>query len=450
MNIAYLCSDFGIPIHGNKGAAIHVRELSGALTGLGHRVEIITPRSGGNAPDGFDVPVHELRLPTHDKHLFGLLREDPAGGEPAAKEIRSMLYATGLRHAALPVLRTFRPDAIYERYALLGTAGSALAGELGIPHILEVNAPLSEEQTIHRGSTFAQTARAVEQTVLSSATQVIAVSDALRDWMIGIGVAPERITVASNGVDVERFAAGASGTADVRERHDLTGRPVIGFVGTLKGWHGTASLIRAFARIVRERDGANAPRLLIVGDGPERDRLESLAREEGVAHLAIFTGSVDHAEVPAHVAAMDIVTAPYDASSDHYFSPLKLFEYMASGRAIVAAGIGQIATCIDDGETGLLYRPGDVASLADRLTRVLDDPALGEAMGRAAQRVAHERHAWSANARTVVDLIETAVPHHGTSVVAGPRDKGEAIERMRSIVPAKDAARDADATKEHR
>jgi len=99
------------------------------------------------------------------------------------------------------------------------------------------------------------------------------------------------------------------------------------------------------------------------------------------------------------------VTAPYDATPDHYFSPLKLFEYMASGRPIVAAGIGQIATCISDGQTGLLYRPGDVPSLAERLTRLLDDMAMGDALGRAAQRVARERHGWSANARTVIDLI---------------------------------------------
>lgn len=436
MNIAYLCSDFGIPIHGNKGASIHVRELSQALTGLGHRVEIIAPRTGGDAPDGFDVPVHSLSLSPHDKHVFRLPREDPAGWEPAAKEIRSMLYASWLRHAALPVLRELQPDAIYERYALLGTAGTALARELGIPHILEVNAPLSEEQATHRGSMFAQTARAIEQTVLSSATRVVSVSESLKRWMVGIGVAPERITVASNGVDVERFAAGATGAADVRRRHDLVGQPVIGFVGTLKGWHGTAHLIRAFAMIVRERSGTVLPHLLIVGDGPERERLESLSREEGIARLVTFTGSVAHGEIPACIAAMDIVTAPYGDAPNHYFSPLKLFEYMANGRPIVAAGIGQIATCISDGETGLLYRPGDVESLKEQLRRLPDDPSLGEAMGLAAQRVARERHSWSANASTVVDLIETAVQQRASPVVTGPAPAKAADPVVAGLVPA--------------
>jgi len=416
MNIAYLCSDFGIPIHGNKGASIHVRELSHALTRLGHRVEIFAPRTGGDAPEGFEVAVHELRLNPADKHLFGLLRDDPAGGEPAAKEIRSMLYASWLSHAALPLLRELRPVAIYERYALLGTAGSVLAQSLHIPHILEVNAPLCEEQTMHRGSLFAQTARAIEHTVLSSATQVVAVSESLTRWMIGMGVAPERITVSSNGVDVERFGRGVTGAAEVRQRYGLMGSPVIGFVGSLKGWHGTANLIRAITLIARERDDTDLPHLVIVGDGPERSLLESLAREEGIAHLTTFTGSVNHDEIPAYIAAMDIVTAPYDELPAHYFSPLKLFEYMASGRPIVAAGIGQIVTCIRDRETGLLYRPGDVACLAEKLTQLLDDPAMAQAMGRAAQRVAREHHSWSNNARTVIDLVVQSNEREGAGL----------------------------------
>lgn len=449
MNIAYLCGDFGIPIHGNKGASIHVRELSHALNGLGHRVEIIAPRTGGrpagDAPDDFGVPVHSLGLSQHDKHLFGLLREDPAGGELVAKEIRSMLYATWLRHAALPLLREFGPDAIYERYALLATAGSALARDLGVPHILEVNAPLSAEQALHRGSVFSQTARAIEQTVLSSATHVIAVSDALKEWMVGIGVLPERITVVPNGVDVERFAGGGIAAKAVRQRHGLVGSPVIGFVGTLKAWHGTANLVRAVALIVRDRDRANPPRLLIVGDGPERGRLEALAREEGIGGLTTFTGSVDHGDVPAHVAAMDIVTAPYDEMPDdsspanHYFSPLKLFEYMASGRPIVAAGIGQIANCISDGETGLLYRPGDVSSLASQITRLLDNPDLGETLGRAAQGLARERYSWSGNARTVVGLIETAVQQRTGTVTqqgSGPVAAGPVPDAVANPVDA--------------
>lgn len=403
MKIAYLSTDFGIPVLGNKGASIHVRELSAALAAQGHRVEIITCRSGGEAPAGFNVPVHEFPVDKPERLLVGSLQDDPDASEAMAREVRSMLYAATLRHCALPLLWALEPDAIYERYSLLGTAGVELSRELGIPHILEVNAPLSEEHAKHRGIGFSQTIRAVERRVLGAADQVIAVSEPLKRWIVETGVDDERVTVVPNGVNIERFA---TAPGDMRSRLGLDGRLVIGFVGTLKGWHGTATLIRALAVLARQRGMDRSPHLLIVGDGPRRAHLEQLAVEEGVDDLVTFTGMVPHGEMPAYIAAMDIAVAPYDASPDFYFSPLKLFEYMAAGRPIIAAGIGQIEDCIRDGETGLLYPPGDVTVLAQRIARLVDDPECARALGIAAQREARQHRSWGENARIVTGLVE--------------------------------------------
>jgi glycosyltransferase involved in cell wall biosynthesis len=403
MNIAYLSSDFGIPVHGNKGASIHVRELSSALVAQGHRVEIVACRAGGETPIGFDVPVHEFALDTPDRRTIGSLQDDPEVSEPMSREVRAMLYAATLRYRVLPMLEAFRPDAIYERYSLLGTAGIEIAKMLGIPHILEVNAPLSEEAALHRGVAFTQTIRAVEQRILGSANRVIAVSGPLKDWIVETGVDADRVSVVPNGVNVERFAAG---TNDVRGRFGIDDRPVVGFVGTLKAWHGTATLIRAVARLARERGIEQAPYLLIVGDGPQRGELEAVATSEGIASLTIFTGSVPHDVMPDCIAAMDVAVAPYDESPDFYFSPLKLFEYMAAGRPVVAAGIGQIVDCLRDAETGLLYPPGDIAALARCIGQLIDDPEGAARMGESARAEAIAQRSWNRNARIVTDLIE--------------------------------------------
>lgn len=403
MRIAYLTSDFGIPVHGNKGAAIHVRELSLALQAQGHEVEIITPRKGGDAPEGFDIPVHEYKLEQQDALLVGALREDPEAGEAQAKDLKSMLYSATLRHRVQPLLERFRPEAIYERYSLLGTAGIDIARHLGIPHILEVNAPLSEEAAAHRSVGFAQTVRAVEQRVLSSAGQVISVSRPLKEWIVTAGADPERVTVVPNGVNIARFA---STTFDARERLGLGDRPVVGFVGTLKAWHGTTTLIEAVARLARERGIEQAPHLLIVGDGPEREHLERLAAGEGISSITTFTGMVAHDEMPGWIAAMDVAVAPYEDNPGFYFSPLKLYEYMAAGRAIVAASIGQIQDCIQDGVNGLLYPAGDVSALAARIAQVLDSPDLAVSLGRESRARAVVNHSWDRNATTVGALVE--------------------------------------------
>ena len=403
MNIAYISADFGIPVHGHKGASIHVRELSSALAALGHRVEILTCRAGGDAPSGFDVPVHEFPVCKPERLLVGSLQDDPHASEPMAREVRSMLYASTLRYEALPVLREMRAGAIYERYSLLGAAGIELARALRIPHILEVNAPLSEEHARHRSAALGQTIRAVEQQVLGASDQVIAVSEPLKQWVVDTGVDPNRVTVASNGVDVERFAMAGG---DVRQRLGIDDRPVVGFVGTLKAWHGTATLIRAMGILARKRGADRSLYLLIVGDGPERDRLEQLVADESLTSMIRFTGMIAHDQMPAYIAAMDIAVAPYDQTPDFYFSPLKLFEYMAAGKPIVAAGIGQIAECIQDGETGLLYPPGDDAALTRAIEQLLADRRQAMALGRSAQEAARMSHSWRHNARIVTDLIE--------------------------------------------
>lgn len=314
-----------------------------------------------------------------------------------------MLYASTLRYRLRELMDELRPDAIYERYSLLGTTGIDLAKDLAIPHILEVNSPLSGEQARHRGSALAQTIRAVERRVLGAADQIIAVSTPLKHWIVETGVEADRVTVIPNGVNVERFASAA---VDSRARLGLGDRPVIGFVGTLKGWHGTATLIRAVARVARERGFDRAPHLLIVGDGPQRGRLAQVAIEEGVDALTTFTGMIPHQEMAAHIAAMDIAVAPYDETPDFYFSPLKLFEYMAASRPVIAAGIGQIEDCVRHGETGLLYPPGDLDALARCIVDLLDDPVRAQALGRAAREEALAHRSWEHNAQIVTGLVE--------------------------------------------
>lgn len=402
MNIAYLTTDFGIPVCGNKGASIHVRELSSALSNLGHSVEILTSRSGGEVPDGFTVPVREYRLEPQERRKISALKNEPTVAEPMVKEIRSMMYAANLRYRVLPHLLRYRPDALYERYSLMGTAGCDIAKSLGIPHVLEVNAPLSEEHARFRGSAFPDTIRRTEQQILTSADEVIAVSEPLREWIISSGVSPDRVTVVPNGVDTERFSS-ANNLEQVDPGFDA--RPVVGFVGTLKGWHGTSTLIQAIGSIARQRGIDRCPHLLIVGDGPEREHLETVARYEGVAELVTFTGSIPHERIPSLIAAMDIAVAPYDAAPDFYFSPLKLFEYMAAGKPVVAAAIGQIQDCIKDGVTGLLYPPGDIDALASRIVELIDNPDRAKDIGYSARNETVASRSWKRNAEVVVDLI---------------------------------------------
>lgn len=385
MRIAYVSADLGVPVFGNKGASVHVRELSRALWALGHEVLIIAPRAGGERPGGFAVPVCAV----------------PAGEWPGDREQRRRHYASVLRTRALPLLRRFRPDAIYERYSLFGTAGAQLARDLGVPLVLEVNAPLVDEHARYRGLPDADVARRVERGVVRAAGRVIVVSPAIASWLRTLGVDQDRVMVLPNAVDPERFrplhAAGAAVRAALgAERH-----PIVGFVGTLKPWHDVATLVRALALLDRER-----PVLLVVGDGPGRELLAAEAARARVE--TIMTGALPHERVPAHLAAVDVAVVPYARDDGFYFSPLKLVECLAAARPVAAADVGEIRHCVRPGATGSLYAPGDAAGLAAAIRALLQDRVRAAELGVAGRAHVCAQHTWRANARTVAALARAA------------------------------------------
>ena len=185
----------------------------------------------------------------------------------------------------------------------------------------------------------------------------------------------------------------------------LEGRFVIGFVGTFKRWHGVDFLLSAF-QILHQTDPST--HLLLVGDGPLRLQLEEEVRKMGLRGAVTFAGAVAHEEIPPYLAATDAAVAPYPALQDFYFSPLKLFEYMASGRAVVASRVGQVAEVVRDGVTGLLFEPGNVADLVGCIRRVRDNPALGRELGRNASAASAER-TWTHNAAKVIGRVASLI-----------------------------------------
>ena len=364
---------------------------------------ILSPRGDGERPAGIDVQVETIPV----RPAEAAARAD----RTELNDLRALRGARALFEDGIAILRRFRPGLVYERYSVFGTGGSALAAALDAPLIVEVNAPLSDEQASYRGLAFGEVARAVERDVLRSADRVVAVSSALKRWLIALGVEAQRIAVVRNGADPDRFQA-ARGLSP-RARLGLGEEAqVVGFVGSLKTWHDVPTLIRAVARL--HTFGREA-RLLVVGDGPERPRLEELAALEGLAELATFVGPVPYEQIPAYLAAMDVAVAPYRDADDFYFSPLKLVEYLAAGRPVVAAAVGDIAHCVRPGETGFLYPPGDDRALAEALARLLDDRRMAARLALNGQDHVRAFHTWEQNARVVIELAETALALEGAT-----------------------------------
>jgi glycosyltransferase involved in cell wall biosynthesis len=227
----------------------------------------------------------------------------------------------------------------------------------------------------------------------AAASALLAVSQPVADWLCARGVPAGRVHVVPNGVDPDRFAPPPPRPRDAPF--------TVGFVGTLKPWHGLDALVEAFELLRRQQPGA---RLLVVGDGPGRPGLEAALVARGLSERSRITGAVNPAAVPPLLREMDAAVAPYPDLRPFYFSPLKVVEYMAAGLPVVASRVGQVAQTVEHGVTGLLVPPGDPGALAAALTRLAGDPGLSCRLGRAARERAARQYSWDRVADRILAL----------------------------------------------
>lgn len=386
--VAYVSTDPGVPVFGSKGASVHVQAVVRELLRRGCEVHLVAARVGGDRPRGLeDVVVHELPRIT---------------GEPGAEREASARASAAAAAGVLAGLHGEQPlDLVYERYSLWSDAAMTWTRYHEVDGVLEVNAPLIDEQAQHRVLADRAGAEAIARQAFDSATSVVTVSGPVADW-VAERTSNRNVTVVPNGVDTAYITPGGSAP---READGFT----VGFVGTLKPWHGVEVLLEAFARLVRTDTDA---RLRLVGDGPQREALTARATELGISDHVDLVGAVPPEEMPAELAAMDVAVAPYPQLPDFYFSPLKIYEYLAAGLPVVASDIGPCADILDDGDLGMLVTPGDVTELAAVLAGLRHDDLMRTDLGRAGRDAAVARHDWS----RVVSRILATVPTRARSL----------------------------------
>jgi glycosyltransferase involved in cell wall biosynthesis len=388
MKICYLCADRGIPLHGTKGASAHVRAIVKAFACGGHDVVVLASGRVSGSLHGADVrsiPESEI-----------IDEASSIKSRQVGRALRHIWHNACVEDLLMDVVDSDPPDLLYERYSPFSIAGGVVAKRRGLFHILEVNAPLAWEGKRYRNQALSEAANALESVAYNNASIIITVSDELRNTLVHDGVSIDKIRVVPNGVDGDLFHPQGPSARD-----GLDGKVVLGFVGSLKGWHGIELLADTFRRLAEDR----RLHLLVVGDGPLCGEIAQLHKE--LPGRVTHASDVPHQDVPAYLRAMDIALAPYPDLDHFYYSPLKVLEYMAAGRAIVASDIGQIKDLIRHGQTGHLVPPGDSEALAEAIRGLANDENARQALGCRAAKEARDTHLWTHRAEEILQMVGT-------------------------------------------
>jgi glycosyltransferase involved in cell wall biosynthesis len=306
-------------------------------------------------------------------------------------------------------------DLVYERNSLYRFGVAMACKRLRVPYVLFFEADdILEHDIMGRPITGLLRWRASEalRYNLKTAGCIICVSEPGKMRLVNAwGVPEDKIVVFPNAADVQRFRPDPEARVERRVSLEAGDNPLIIFVGNFYEWHDIETLLRAFADITWVYPEA---RLILVGDGAKRSAMMQLAADLEISRAVQFIGSVAHDEVPGLLNAADIAVAPYPSMKDEmWLSPMKLFEYLASGTAVIASAVGQVSAVIKDGYNGLLVQPGDIPGMKAALGRLLEDPVLRSQLGWHAREDAVQNYSWEryvARLERVYDAVITGKP----------------------------------------
>ena len=361
------------------GQYVHIDSLLRSFRDLGNEIIIVEPNISTVNFGGVSGFFSNLKskLP---RFLYELLELSYS-----FIDLVKLLYA----------IKKHKPDVIYERYNLFFPSGAWAKKITGIPLLLEVNAPLFEERSKHSGISLSSLAKWTEQYVWKNSDHLYPVTQVLGDYVAASVGCENKMTVLQNGIDPELFHH-KNKSKDLITQYDLSGKVVLGFVGFIRDWHGLDRVFDAMVSV-----SPDSWHFLVIGDGPARTNLEEKARSNGLSDNLSITGVVDRDKISDYLSVIDIALQP---DVVEYASPLKLFEYMAMGKAIVAVDKPNIQEILTHGVDALLFDNNNSKSLTTNILSLYDSHSLREEMGAAAMStIVRKKLLWSENGRVITN-----------------------------------------------
>ncbi|MFM2315969.1 MAG: hypothetical protein RLZZ155_301 [Bacteroidota bacterium] len=373
------------------GYGSHMRGMIKGFQEEGHTVEVLVmgkaPAQGStNHQSSGLMSFVKMFIP---KIIWRTLKE--------FKQIRFDKYAASELQNKIV---SFKPDMVYERSAWMSNGSVKVLSNFNIKHVVEINAPFEEEvQSFENAHSFlASTGKNKLKNLLQSANLVLPITSSLQTYLVNrYKLNAGKCVVVPNAIEEQEIKINESRVAAINKQFNLSEVTVLGFVGSIFPYHGVDRLIRGVAKL-----NYTDISLLIVGDGYLIPTLKKLAEELGISRRVHFTGSVPKEDIYNYISAMDILTLP---NTEWYCSPVKLFEYGAFGKTILAVNEAGV-TDVMSSEEGLLFENNDSAFHDALLTAITDVDAHKIKAQNFKQKVV-ATHTWRANAQKVLQQLNS-------------------------------------------
>lgn len=401
MKILYYSPHPHLNLSDPAGYGTHMREMIKAFKELGHDVETLimggedrVETIGSNEDDlSGGTNIKDFIKSFSSQYIWYTLRD-----------LRLILFDKKAEKELKTIVKVYKPDLIYERCNYLQLSGIKVADKYEIDHALEVNSPYLEETVLlgKGNSLMRKWAKKRERDQIKGTKLIVTVSSTLKKYFSEkYNVHMDKFIVTPNGFNFKKINVNRTRIDSINEKYNLSGKKVIGFVGSIFKWHGLDNLIEAFNEI----DNKNS-KLLIVGYGEYLEELRITAAELERKDDIIFTGEIEQNEVFNYIEVMDICVAPNAA---WYQSPIKLFEYGAMGKPIIASKTEPIKEVLENGKDGVLIDVTDNATLnlCSALNQMLDNLEKYKNMGDTFKQKVRNEFTWKINARNILKSLET-------------------------------------------
>lgn len=385
--------DHSIPLH--SGYTFRTRSILREQRKLGWETfHLTSPKQTGCTVDAEEVDgLHFYRTSS-----MGLDSKRPGWREWALMQ--------RLERRLEVVARTVQPHIIHAHSPVLNAMPAVAVGaRLGIPVVYEVRAfwedAAVDHGTTHEGSLRYRLTRSYETRAFKRVAHVFTICEGLRRDIVERGIAPVKVTVIPNAVDIEAFESGGEPDAELKAHLGLGGAVVVGFIGSFYAYEGLDLLLEALPAVLQTRPDV---RVLLVGGGPQEAALKDQARSTGVLDKVVFTGRVPHLQVQRYYDLIDVLAYPrHRMRLTELVTPLKPLEAMAQGRLLVASDVGGHRELIRDGVNGRLFAAGDAKALAVTLLDTLAQKAAWPRWRLAGRRYVETERTWRESVKGYVE-----------------------------------------------